>query len=96
MREEGKLDLGSSSEDNFHDGLGVPPAATAELVGNAHSSRWERSPIFYFFFIAPFREKQIKSLSCSRSTSACVSPLADTEAGNLFYDFNNSDVSETQ
>ncbi|TNM84508.1 hypothetical protein fugu_008686 [Takifugu bimaculatus] len=54
VREEGKLDLGSSSEDNFHDSLGVPPAATAELLGNAHSSR---------------------------STSACVSPLADTEAG---------------
>lgn len=49
MREEGKLDLGSSSEDNFHDGLGVPPAATAELVGNAHSSRWDRSPISVFY-----------------------------------------------
>lgn len=38
-REEGKLDLGSASDDAFHDGLVVPPPA--ELVGNAHSSRWD-------------------------------------------------------
>lgn len=49
VREEGKLDLGSSSEDNFHDSLGVPPAATAELVGNAHSSRWDGSQIHFSY-----------------------------------------------
>lgn len=41
VREEGKLDLVSASEDNFHDSLGVLPAA-AELVSNAHSSRSDR------------------------------------------------------
>lgn len=56
-REEGKLDLGSASDDNFHEGLLVPPPSAAELVSNAHSSR---------------------------SASACVSPLADAEAGMLF------------
>ncbi|KAI3373996.1 hypothetical protein L3Q82_022561 [Scortum barcoo] len=51
-REEGKLDLGSTPEDSFPDGLSIPPTA-AELVSNPHGSR---------------------------STSACVSPLADCEA----------------
>lgn len=51
MREDGKLDLGSSSEDNFHDSLGAPPtaAAAAELVSNAHSSRSDRSQIHFLY-----------------------------------------------
>ncbi|KAM4547309.1 general transcription factor II-I repeat domain-containing protein 1 isoform 2-T2 [Fundulus diaphanus] len=52
-KEEGKLDPGSTPEDGFSDCLGIP-AAAAELLSNAHSSR---------------------------STSACVSPQADPEAG---------------
>ncbi|XP_038861144.1 general transcription factor II-I repeat domain-containing protein 1 isoform X3 [Salvelinus namaycush] len=51
-KEEGKHDIGSTSEDGFPD-LRVPLAAL-ELVTNPHSSR---------------------------STSSCVSPLADFEAG---------------
>ncbi|XP_055797799.1 general transcription factor II-I repeat domain-containing protein 1 isoform X1 [Salvelinus fontinalis] len=52
-KEEGKHDIGSTSEDGFPDNLRVPLAAL-ELVTNPHSSR---------------------------STSSCVSPLADFEAG---------------
>lgn len=52
-KEEGKHDMGSTSEDGFPDNLRVLPT-TQELVSNPHSSR---------------------------STSACVSPLADCEAG---------------
>lgn len=55
VREEGKLDLGSSSEDNFHDSLGVPPAA-AELLGNAHSSRWGRGQV-HFLYRSPEKSK---------------------------------------
>lgn len=93
VREEGKLDLGSASDDNFHDGLVVPPPAAAELVSNAHSSRWDggENP----FLMAVSRQTN-KSLCCCRSTSACVSPLADAEAGDLFYDFNNIDASKLQ
>lgn len=36
-REEGKPDLGSASEDAFHDGLVAPPSSAT-----AHSSRSER------------------------------------------------------
>lgn len=92
-REEGKLDLGSASDDNFHDGLVVPPPAAAELVSNAHSSRSDCSETR--FFIAVQRQTN-KSLCCCRSTSACVSPLAEAEAGSLFYDFNNCDASKLQ
>ncbi|XP_037323872.2 general transcription factor II-I repeat domain-containing protein 1 isoform X3 [Pungitius pungitius] len=53
-REEGKHDPGSVPDDGFPDSLSTPPAAAAEPLGNAHSSR---------------------------SASACVSPLADCEAG---------------
>lgn len=94
VREEGKLDLGSASDDNFHDGLVVPPpAAAAELVSNAHSSRWDggENP-----FVMAVPRQTNKSLCCCRSTSACVSPLADAEAGDLFYDFNNIDASTLQ
>lgn len=86
VREEGKLDLVSMSEDNFHDGLGIPPTA-AELLSNAHSSRSDRRshPL-------PPRvpRKTNRSFSLSRSTSACVSPLADAEAGNVVYGFNKA------
>lgn len=91
-REEGKLDLGSASDDNFHDGLVVPPPA-AELVSNAHSSRSDRGG--NRVFIAVQRQTN-KSFCCCRSTSACVSPLAEAEPGNLLYDFNNFDASKLQ
>lgn len=81
VREEGKLDLGSASDDNFHEGLVVPLSA-AELVSNPHSSRWDRSENQCFIVVQ--RQKKKKSLCCCRSTSACVSPLADAEAGYLF------------
>lgn len=85
VREEGKLDLGSASDDNFHDGLVVPPPA-AELLSNAHSSRSDGGETRF----VTARQRQTDELLCRcRSTSACVSPLADAEAGNLFYDFNN-------
>ncbi|XP_013859497.1 general transcription factor II-I repeat domain-containing protein 1 isoform X2 [Austrofundulus limnaeus] len=54
-KEEGKLDLGATTEDGFSDNLSLPLTAV-ELLSNPHSSR---------------------------STSACVSPQADYEAGPL-------------
>lgn len=81
VREEGKLDLASASDDTFHDGLVVPPpSASAELVSSAHSGRSGGGENQLFVAV----EKQTdKSLCCCRSASACVSPLADAEAGEL-------------
>lgn len=71
-REEGKLDLGCASDDAFHDGLVAPPPSAT-----AHSSRSERRPNQLFI---PVERRKKPSCCCCRSTSACVSPLAE-EAG---------------
>ena len=67
MREEGKLDLGSTSDDTFHDGLVVPPPA-AELVSNAHGSRWDRGQ--NRFFIAAQRQTNRSCVVAGRRVRA--------------------------